>query len=225
MKINWRKVKKILLRTFLFLFVGHILYAILCKWVLPPITITQLSFLFSGSDSALQRQYVKYENISDNFKKAVIAAEDYRYYSHSGFDWKSIKQARAHNRASSTNIGGSTISQQTAKNVFLWQKGGWVRKVPEIYFTTLIELVWSKERIFETYLNVVEMGEGIFGVEAASIHYFGKSSKHLSKEEAVALAICLANPRLYKPYNIHIKTITKKRYEIVFELMETVDLE
>ena len=189
----WRWTKKI----FIILFVAQLVYIILLKWVDPPITITQLVSWVSGH--GLRRDYVGTEKISSNAKLAVIASEDQLFTDHSGFDWKSIKKAMDYNKKKPGRThGASTISQQVAKNVFLWQGRSWFRKGLETYFTFMIELVWGKKRILEVYLNVVEMGDGIFGVEKAANIYFNKSAKNLSRQEAALIAACLPSPKRYK---------------------------
>lgn len=137
--------------------------------------------------------------MSPNIRLAVMASEDQLFPDHNGFDIKSIKKALESNKKKSKRIrGASTISQQVAKNVFLWQGRSWFRKGLEVYFTFMIELFWSKERILEMYLNVAEMGKGIFGVEAASRSYFKKPSSKLTRMEAARIAACLPNPKKYK---------------------------
>ncbi|HEX5171039.1 MAG TPA: monofunctional biosynthetic peptidoglycan transglycosylase, partial [Cyclobacteriaceae bacterium] len=127
-----------------------------------------------------------------------IAAEDQLFPDHNGFDIKSIEKAIQHNQKKSKRIrGASTISQQVAKNVFLWQGRSWVRKGLEVYFTFMIELIWGKERILEVYLNVAEMGRGVFGIEAASRYYFKKAAKKLTRLQAARIAACLPNPKKY----------------------------
>lgn len=177
---------------------------LLCKWVNPPITITQANSWLTGY--GLKRDYVKMKNISSNMKLAVLASEDQLFPDHNGFDFKSIEKAMKHNQKSKSLRGASTISQQVAKNVFLWQHGGYFRKALELYFTFLIENVWGKKRILEIYLNVAEMGKGIFGVEAAARHYFGKSAVNLTRPEAAMIAACLPNPKGYtiKPLSAHV---------------------
>jgi monofunctional biosynthetic peptidoglycan transglycosylase len=129
---------------------------------------------------------------------AVMAAEDQVFPDHSGFDWKSIEKAMAYNKRKPGRVrGASTISQQVAKNVFLWQGGGWFRKGLEVYFTFMIETLYSKKRILELYVNVAEMGEGIFGAEAASQKYFDKPASKLTRAEAAKIAACLPNPKKY----------------------------
>ena len=129
---------------------------------------------------------------------AFIASEDQNFPDHNGFDWKSICSAMEYNRKKPNRVrGASTISQQVAKNVFLWQGRSWIRKALETYFTFMIELVWGKRRILEVYLNVAETGKGIYGIEAASQAYFKKPAKKLWKKEAAMIAACLPNPKLY----------------------------
>ncbi len=184
-------------RIFLWLFILQLAYIVLLKWINPPITITQLVSWVSGH--GLKRDYVSRRNISPQAGLAVIAAEDQLFPDHHGFDWKSIKKAMAYNKKKPGRIrGGSTISQQVAKNVFLWQGRSWLRKGLEVYFTFMIELVWGKKRILEVYLNVIETGDGIFGIEAASQSYFNKPAKYLSKQEASMIAACLPSPKRYK---------------------------
>jgi monofunctional biosynthetic peptidoglycan transglycosylase len=190
---TWRFIKKILI----ILLIGQFLYIILLRWVNPPITITQLSNWISGY--GLKRDYVDFEDISYNARLAVIASEDQRFAVHNGFDWKSIEKAMKHNEENKSRIrGASTISQQVAKNVFLWQGRSWFRKGLETYFTFMIELCWSKERILEMYLNVSEMGPGIFGIEAASQAYYKKPASKLTQVEAARIAACLPNPKKFK---------------------------
>ena len=189
----WRWTKKI----FIILFIAQFVYLIFLKWVNPPITITQLISWVSGH--GLKRDYVNRKSISPYAKLAVIASEDQLFPDHNGFDWKSIKKARKYNERKPGRIrGASTISQQVAKNVFLWQGRSWIRKGLEVYFTFMIELLWSKERIMAVYLNVIEMGDGIFGIEAAANEYFNKPAKNLSKQEAAMIAACLPNPKRFK---------------------------
>ena len=158
--------------------------------------MTQLVSWISGD--GLKRDYVSRKKISDNSRLAVIAAEDQLFPDHSGFDWKSIKKAMAYNKRKPNRIrGASTISQQVAKNVFLWQGRSKFRKGLEAYFTFMIELVWGKKRILEVYLNVIEMGRGIYGIEAASRSYFNKPALSLTRMEAAMIASCLRNPKIY----------------------------
>lgn len=195
-KTIWKSIWKWTKKIFIWLFIFQLFCIILFKWVNPPITITQLANWMSGN--GLKRDYVSSRNISPNAKLAVIAAEDQTFPDHSGFDWQSIKKAIKYNEEhENKRRGASTISQQVAKNVFLWQGGGFFRKGLEVYFTFMIELIWGKKRILEVYLNVIEMGKGVFGIEMASQKYFNKPAKNLSQAEAAMIAACLPNPKRY----------------------------
>jgi monofunctional biosynthetic peptidoglycan transglycosylase len=189
----WRWVKKI----FIILFIAQFIYIILLRWINPPITMTQFVSWISGH--GLKRDYVDRDDISYNAKLAVISSEDQLFPDHSGFDWKNIKKAMAYNKRKPGRIrGASTISQQVAKNVFLWQGKSFIRKGLEVYFTFMIELIWGKKRILEMYLNVAEMGEGIFGIEMAARKYFNKTAKKLTQQEAAMITACLPNPKRFK---------------------------
>jgi len=178
------------------IFISHLFYLVILKFVHPPITITQLSSIFNGN--GFNRDHVSLSEISIHGRLAVIAAEDQLFPDHNGFDIKSIKKALAYNKRKPGRVrGASTISQQVAKNIFLWQGRSWVRKGLEVYFTFMIELIWGKQRILEIYLNEAEMGRGIFGIEAASQKYFKHSAKKLTKVEAAMIASSLPNPIRY----------------------------
>jgi monofunctional biosynthetic peptidoglycan transglycosylase len=197
----WRVIK----RVFLILFIAQFIYIILLKWMDPPITLTQLQNWIVGN--GLKRDYVNYNEMSYQAKLAVISSEDQLFPDHSGFDWKSIEKAMKYNQRKPGRIhiqrGASTISQQVAKNVFLWQGRDWIRKGLEAYFTKMIEWIWGKKRILEVYLNVIEMGKGVFGIEAASQSYFGKPAKNLSRREAAMIAACLPNPKKFTLKPVH----------------------
>lgn len=212
----WRRLKRI----FIYLFFIQLFYIILLKWINPPITITQFISWISGH--GLKRDYVNRHNISINAKLAVIASEDQLFPDHSGFDWKNIKKAMAYNQRKPNRIrGASTISQQVAKNVFLWQGRSWIRKGLEVYFTKMIEWIWGKKRILVVYLNVIEMGEGVFGIEAASQQYFNKPSKNLTRQQAAIIAACLPNPKKYtvKPLSKYVSL----KYTWVLRQMNNLD--
>ena len=138
------------------------------------------------------------EKIAPAMGAAVIAAEDQNFEDHFGFDWQAIEKAIAHNEHSRKKRGASTVSQQTAKNLFLWESRSWVRKGCEVYFTLLLETLWPKRRILEVYLNIVEFGDGVYGVEAASRRYFGRSAGALNPGQAALLAAVLPNPRRFR---------------------------
>ncbi len=193
---------KIIYRIFIYLFLSSLLYVIIIKLVEPPITITQITNAFG---LGLKRDYVLWNEMSYNIKLAALASEDQSFSDHSGFDWDAIeKSLRPKNKRKKSKIpiggGASTITQQTAKNVFLWQGGRYdkyIRKIPEVYFTFLIEWIWGKKRILEVYLNVIETGPGCFGVEAAAQHYFHKSAKNLSRAEAAMIVAGFPNPKKF----------------------------
>jgi len=212
-------------RVILFLFVSSLLYLIICRWVFPPITITQTVSLVQGY--GLNRDYVSWNEISPNVKLAAIASEDQLFPEHGGFDWKAIEKSingKTGRKHRTRGAGASTISQQTAKNVFLWQGEGasrYIRKVPEFYFTELIEKIWGKKRILEVYLNVIEMGPGVFGIEAASKKYFGKHAKDLTRAQAAMIIACLPNPKRFtvKPASGWVKW----RYPQIMRQMDNLE--
>ena len=189
-------------RFFLYLFLSSLAYVLITKFLEPPITITQITNAFG---LGLKRDYVSWDNMSYNIKLAAMASEDQAFTDHMGFDWDAIEKSlhpKKKNKKSKIPLGGgaSTISQQVAKNVFLWQGGRYdkyIRKIPEVYFTFLIELIWGKQRILEVYLNVIETGPGCFGVEAAAQHYFNKSAKNLTRAEAAMIVAGFPNPKKF----------------------------
>jgi monofunctional biosynthetic peptidoglycan transglycosylase len=145
----------------------------------------------------LKKDWVPLEEISPNLQLAVVCSEDQNFINHSGFDFEAIDKAMEYNKKHKKTRGASTISQQTAKNVFLWSGRSWIRKGFEVYFTFLIETFWSKQRIMEVYLNVIEMGNGVYGAQAASTIFFHKDAGKLSQGEAAAIAAVLPNPRVF----------------------------
>lgn len=188
--------------------------AMLYKWT--PVPVTPLMLIrcveqkMDGKDLKLKHDWVSLENISPKLQLAVVCSEDQNYLNHYGFDWVAIEKAMKNNEKGKKLRGGSTISQQTAKNVFLWSGRSYVRKGFEFYFTLLIEALWSKERIMEVYLNSIEMGNGIYGAEAASTYWFKKSAKDLNKDESAAIAAILPNPLKYSA-NPPTAFITKRK--------------
>jgi len=200
-----KKILKFIGKLILYFFGISIGLVILFKFV--PVPFTPLMFIRTfgqiGSNNKVvwKHDWVSIDEMSISIQKAVIASEDGKFTSHSGFDIKAIQKAYTNNQKGKKIKGGSTISQQTAKNVFLWPGRSYVRKGLEAYFTVLIEVVWGKERIMEVYLNSIEMGKGIYGIEAASQHWFNKSAKNLTKNEAAAIAAILPNPRKFKAKN------------------------
>lgn len=215
-----QKLWRILKRVFLFLFLFQFFYILFCKWVNPPITITQTVSLLQGY--GLKRDYISFDQMSPNIKLAVMASEDQLFPEHDGFDMKAIEKAIKYNeKHPNRRRGASTISQQVAKNVFLFQGGGFFRKGLELYFTFMIEKIWGKKRILHTYLNVAEMGKGIFGIQAASKAYFNKNAKDLTRSEAAKIAACLPNPKMYT-----VKPISKKvqeRYDDIMRQMNNLE--
>jgi monofunctional biosynthetic peptidoglycan transglycosylase len=184
------------LRLFLWLFFLQLGYIFFCKWINPPITVTQISSLIHGY--GLRREYVDFDEMSPNIKLAVMASEDQLFPTHSGFNIEAIEKAVVYNKKHPNKTrGASTISQQVAKNVFLWQGRSYVRKALEVYFTFMIEHIWGKKRILEMYLNVAEMGKGVFGVQAAARNDFNNSAKNLTRSQAAMIAACLPNPKIY----------------------------
>lgn len=176
-----------------------IFWVLALKFINPPITFLMIQRGFEwkaeGKGFKIDKDWLDYNDISTNLKKAAIAGEDAHFLTHNGFDTKAIMEAFEKNQDGKKLRGGSTISQQVAKNVFLWPERSWIRKGLETYFTFLIELFWSKKRILEMYLNVIEMGQGVYGAEAASQYYFKKSAKNLTKKEAALIIAILPNPR------------------------------
>lgn len=212
----WSKIKK----TIYILILANILFIFWGKFFNAPITFTQIGGLFEYGK--LQRDYISSEEMGSNVKKAVIAAEDQKFFIHNGFDYKAIQKAYEKNNQGKKLRGGSTISQQTAKNIFLWQGRSWVRKGLETVYTFFIELIWGKEVILERYLNSIEMGQGVFGVEAASEYYFGKHAKDLTKSEAAWIATILPNPKKYDPH--HPSKYLRNRHNWILRQMNNVSL-
>ncbi len=197
-----KKISRWLWKAFLWFLGLSILTVIIFKWV--PIPITPLMITraienkLDGNDAVLSHDWVPLEEISPNLQKAVIASEDGNFLKHSGFDFGAMQKAFKNNQKGRKLKGGSTISQQTAKNVFLWQGRSYVRKGLEAYFTVLIELIWGKERIMEVYLNSIEMGNGVYGAQEAARVWYRTSAVNLTKREAAGIAAILPNPRKFK---------------------------
>lgn len=216
-KRNWLvRSFRFLFKIFIYAFLFSLFYIVYGKWFNPPFTITQLSAIFHGE--GIRRDYISYDKMGNNIKLAVLAGEDQLFPDHNGFDFKSIQKALKHNQKSKSLRGASTISQQTAKNVFLWQDRGWFRKGLEVYFTFMIEKIWGKQRILEMYLNVAEMGPGVFGAEAAAQFYFRKHANELSQAQAAQIASCLPNPQVFtvKPMSVRVA----RRYPWIMKNMD-----
>jgi len=205
MRKFWTNFFRCLLYLFLFFFISSILAVLVYRFINPPITPLMIIRMVqqTGDTEPLKfkKDRVSIADISPDLQLAVIAAEDNRFLEHHGFDFEAIEKAKDYNEKKQGKKvrGASTISQQTAKNVFLWPQRSWIRKGMEVYFTFLIELVWNKKRIMEVYLNVIEMGKGIYGAEAASQAYFGKPAAKLSRGESALLAAILPNPLKWNP--------------------------
>jgi len=202
MKRILQKIKKIIFKFIVVFFVISIFSTIVFRWV--PIPFTPLMILRNieqwsvGKSATFEHKWVSMDKISPNLVKAVIVSEDQKFMEHFGFDMEAMEKAYQGNKKGKKIKGGSTITQQTAKNVFLWPQRSYVRKAFEVYFSFLIEVFWSKERILEVYLNSIEMGNGVYGAEAASQHWFRKPAVKLSIYEAASIAAILPNPRKYK---------------------------
>ena len=194
-----RALLRRLIKLLLWLAALSVLLVLALRWVPPPVTALMIERKIeswsNGQSIDLQRTWRPWNVLPDDLKMAVIAAEDQKFAEHWGFDIAAIRAAFAHNERGGSLRGASTLSQQVAKNLFLWSGRSWVRKGFEVWFTGWIELLWPKERILEIYLNSVEWGDGIFGAEAAAQHHFGTGAANLSAAQASQLAAVLPNPR------------------------------
>jgi monofunctional glycosyltransferase len=201
----WRILLRYTIYTVLFFIISSIFFVLIYTFINPPITplmvIRCTGQLFGNNKVILKKKWVPLDQISPEMALAVVASEDNLFLLHNGFDFDAIKKASSFNKRyeGKKMRGASTISQQTAKNVFLWPQRSWIRKGLEVYFTALIELVWSKRRIMEVYLNVIETGDGIYGVEQASEIYFNKPASRLTRSQAAILASILPDPRKRNP--------------------------
>lgn len=197
-----KKIFRFFKKLLLWFFGLSLFFVLLFRFVPVPFTplmaIRAVENLTSGQTNYFSHDWEPLENISPHLQRAVIASEDAKFLEHYGFDTDAIDKAFKANKKGKKLRGGSTISQQTAKNVFLWPGRSWVRKGFEAYFTMLIEIFWSKERIMEVYLNSIEMGNGVYGAQAASRHWYSKNAYNLSPREAAGIAAILPNPREYK---------------------------
>jgi len=200
-KLIWRFVKLALI-----LFIGlSVLGVIAYRFINPPVTWLMITRGFErkadGKDWKIDKEWRDLNEMSVNMPRAAIAAEDQVFLTHHGFDFNAIERAAKKNMKGKKVIGGSTITQQTAKNAFLWSGRSWIRKGFEAYFTVLIEIFWSKKRTMEVYLNVIEMGDGIYGVQAAAQAYFHKDAKDLTRSECAAIAAILPSPLRWSATN------------------------
>ena len=216
---------KLILRFLKLILIGFIgitvLWVIFYRFVNPPVTWLMITRAFErkadGKDWKIDKQWVDFEDIAEPMKRAAVAAEDQKFLDHYGFDFKAMERAIDKNAHSHKLIGGSTISQQTAKNVFLWPGRSYIRKGFEAYFTMLIEIFWSKKRIMEVYLNEIEMGDGIYGIQAASQAYFHKTASRLTKRQAAAIASIFPDPLKWSP--THPSAYLRHRQYIILKNM------
>jgi len=201
MKKLFRRLSIFILKLLVLLIIISLAWVMIYKFVNPPVTPLMLIRYFEedGSRRSIKKEWKSYDRISGNMKMAVIAAEDQTFPFNDGFDFQAIEEAIDEKIDGGRLRGASTITQQTAKNVFLWPKRSWLRKLMEAYFTVLIDKIWGKKRILEVYLNVIETGDGIYGVDEAAQVYFGKSAKHLDIVDSALIAAILPNPRLWSP--------------------------
>ncbi|MEZ4951232.1 MAG: monofunctional biosynthetic peptidoglycan transglycosylase [Saprospiraceae bacterium] len=202
-KFNWFRWYRLFAYVVLFGFTSTILVTLLYRIIPIPVTPLMVIRLFEQAldekrELRLYKDWESLSNISPNISLAVVCSEDQNFPNHKGFDFEAIEKAIEHNQKYRRKRGASTISQQTAKNVFLWPKRSWLRKGLEVYFTVLIESFWSKSRILEVYINIVEMSDGVYGMPAASYYYFKKEAKEINASQAAALAVTLPSPLRYK---------------------------
>ena len=232
MRALWRKIKRIMIWIVVAFFASTILSVIVLRWL--PVFFTPLMFIrlgqqvYNGKELTLHHHWVAYEQMAPSMSLAVMGSEDARFLEHHGFDYRAIEHAAIRNlkHPEKRKLGASTISQQTAKNVFLWPGRSWIRKGFEVYFTTLIELFWSKQRIMEVYLNSIEMGDGIYGVDAVAEWHFHKRASQLTKEECALIAASLPSPLRYnsaKPSVYLLKRQKRILHEMRFVKPLTID--
>jgi len=210
-------IKKVALYFLGFSLFGVLFYAIIPVPFTPLMAIRAIEKIAEGEMPTFNRDWEPIAKISPNLQMAVIASEDQKFYEHYGFDTEAIEKAFKQNKKGRRIKGGSTITQQTAKNVFLWPGRSYIRKGFEAYFALLIEVFWSKKRILSVYLNNIEMGDGIYGAQAAARYYFHKDAENLNKSEAAAIAAVLPNPRKWNP-NRPTSYITKRKNQIIRQI-------
>lgn len=221
-----KRIQKILQWIVLFFFGSTIFFVVLYRFV--PVPVTPLMLLrcvqqmSRGEDIRLKHHWVPLSSMSKYLPVAVMASEDQRFLTHHGFDFVEIENAMQERMSGKRKRGGSTISQQTAKNVFLWPASSWLRKGLEVYFTVLIELCWDKERIMEVYLNSIEMGDGIYGAEAVAQQHFGRSSGDLTRANCALIAATLPNPLKYN--SMDPSRYLLKRQTAIMRQMRHIDL-
>jgi len=218
-------MKKLLVRVgllvlSLLLLVQLTIFAALMLWRTQPVerSMFMYRYIWSGAEPALQHEWVDSAQISSHLKRALVAGEDGKFMQHHGFDWEGIRAAREKNtKRGAVVAGGSTISQQLSKNLFLWNERSYIRKAQETIVTLMMERLWSKDRILTVYLNSIEFGKGIYGAEAAAQHYYGKSARRLTRNEAARLAALVPNPVVYQANPQHRRV--KYRQRIILRYM------
>jgi monofunctional biosynthetic peptidoglycan transglycosylase len=220
----WTIISHFLFKILLWFFGISLFFVVLFKFVPVPFTplmvIRAIENKAAGKEIYFSHDWEPIENISVNLQKAVIASEDGTFLIHNGFDFKALQKAYKNNERGRKIKGGSTISQQTAKNVFLWQGRSYFRKGLEAYFTVLIEFIWGKERIMEVYLNSIEMADGVYGAQAATEHWYRKDAKSLTPIQAAGIAAILPNPRRFSATSSS-SYINNRKAKIV-RLMRTI---
>jgi monofunctional glycosyltransferase len=225
MKGIWKLVLRFV-KLFVIFFIGiTVLWVLLYKFVNPPVTWLMVTRGFErkadGKDWKIDKEWKDFDEITASMKLAVVAAEDQKFLNHHGFDFQAMDVAMNNNAKSHKLIGGSTISQQTAKNVFLWPGRSYVRKAFEAYFTMLIEVFWSKKRVMEVYLNVIEMGDGIYGVQAAAQYYYHKDASQLTRRQSAAIASIFPLPLKWSPR--HPTKYLRRRQSIILRDMKVLE--
>ncbi len=201
LKISLKIFKWAVVAFFASTLLAVVVFKFMPVWFTPLMFIRCYEQACNGEELKMRHRWVSLEEMPVDMPRAVMASEDARFMKHHGFDFEAIQNAAKHNMKSKTTHGASTISQQTAKNVFLWPGRSWLRKGMEMYFTVLIEFIWGKERIMEVYLNSIEMGDGIYGAEAVAQLHFGYSAKDLSRANCALIAATLPNPLRYSSKN------------------------
>lgn len=222
-----KKIAGFLFKAAMWFFGVTIFFVILFKFVPVPFTPLMAIRYFenksAGKENYFGHDWESLDNISEHLQKAVIASEDGNFVQHHGFDFDAIQKAIKNNEKGRKLKGGSTISQQTAKNVFLWQGRSYLRKGLEAYFTVLIEVFWGKQRIMEVYLNSIEMGDGVYGAQAAARHWYSRDASQLTRREAAGIAAILPNPRRFNASNS--SAYTNRRKERILRHMRYVKLD
>ena len=221
----WKLIFRFVKLFVIFFFGISILWVLFYKFVNPPITWLMVTRGFErkadGKDWKIDKDWKDFDEISASMKLAAVASEDQKFLTHHGFDFQAMNVAMNSNAKSNKLRGGSTISKQTAKNVFLWPGRSYVRKAFEAYFTMLIEVLWSKKRIMEVYLNVIEMGDGIYGVQAASQHYYQKDASQLTRRQSAAIVSIFPLPLKWSPR--HPTRYLKRRQGVILRDMRVLE--